>query len=77
MSKLILLLALFYCALSTQVTFYIDHEVDQTFDYVEIETLIKAEHHSLDKAVEMTTSIINSVEQLVQKYCHTYSKDNK
>jgi hypothetical protein len=42
MKSLFFLCALVLFAVSTEVTFYIDHEVEQLNDYVEISAIIKA-----------------------------------
>ena len=71
---LILLLNLTAC---TRVTFYVDEEVDQPLDFVEISAVIKADGESLDATIEDAGSTIKSIEELVDTYCKGYTAKDK
>jgi hypothetical protein len=60
---------------STTVTFYVDHEVEQPLDYVEISAIIKSSGESLEATIEDAAKIIAEVSGTVNSYCHSYAKD--
>jgi hypothetical protein len=67
-------LALIVLTNSTTVTFYVDHEVEQPLDYVEISAIIKVGGESLESTIEDAVKIIKDIENSVNDYCQTYSK---
>lgn len=46
---------------STLVTFYVDHEVDQPLDYVEINAVIKVNGDSLEASIQGAQDKINRI----------------
>ena len=46
---------------STLVTFYVDHEVDQPLDYVEINAVIKVNGDSLEASIQGAADKINRI----------------
>lgn len=60
--RVLLLLALLSVLCSgTKVTFYVDHEVEQPLDYVDINLVIKADAESLDEAISQAAETINKI----------------
>ncbi len=51
---------------ATLVTFYVDHEVEQPLDYVDINLIVKTDGESLDEAIEEAAQKIKSIEGLVE-----------
>ena len=68
------LLWLAVVASSTTLTFYVDHEVEQPLDYVEINTVVKAEGESLEATIEDAANIIHDISTTAVAYCQTYAK---
>lgn len=54
----ILLISLVY---STRLTFYIDQEIEQPLDYVEINAVIKADGDSLEESIKTASDTISSI----------------
>ena len=62
MRRVLFLLALLSVLCSgTKVTFYVDHEVEQPLDYVDINLVIKADAESLDEAISQAAETINKI----------------
>lgn len=61
----------------TLVTFYIDHEVEQPLDYVEINVIIKAGGDSLEASIQEAANTIKSIDTLVEEYCKGYTGRDK
>lgn len=60
--RVLFLLALLSVLCSgTKVTFYVDHEVEQPLDYVDINLVIKADAESLDEAISQAAETINKI----------------
>lgn len=74
---LALLALLFTHAQTTLVTFYVDHEVEQPLDYVEINAIVKANGESLEAVIKEAADTIGSIEQLVDAYCKGYTAKDK
>jgi hypothetical protein len=62
-------------ATSTTITFYVDHEVEQPLDYVEISAIVKTSGDSLEDTIDEAAAIIASVETAVKEYCRSYAKE--
>ena len=58
---LVLLALLSVLCSGTKVTFYVDHEVEQPLDYVDINLVIKADAESLDEAISQAAETINKI----------------
>jgi hypothetical protein len=73
----VLLLAL-VCAQAqpsgTKITFFVEHEVDEEKDYLEIVINIKAEDTSLKEALENAEETVKYIRELVEEHCRTNSK---
>lgn len=62
----LLLVTIFAFGSATLVTFYVNHEVEQPLDYVDINLIVKTDGESLDEAIEEAAQKIKSIEGLVE-----------
>jgi hypothetical protein len=62
----LLLVTIFALGSATLVTFYVDHEVEQPLDYVDINLIVKTDGESLDEAIEEAAQKVKSIEGLVE-----------
>jgi hypothetical protein len=62
---------------STLVTFYVDHEVEQPLDQVEISAIVKVNGESLEQSIEEASQIIENVKKAVSSYCQLITSKDK
>lgn len=62
----LLLVTIFALGSATLVTFYVDHEVEQPLDYVDINLIVKTDGESLDEAIEEAAQKVKIIEGLVE-----------
>lgn len=74
---LFLLASILVISSSTLVTFYVDHEVEQPLDFVDINLIVKADGESLEGAIEEAAEKIANIKSLVEQYCKGYTPREK
>ena len=73
LTRILVVPLLLFLASATLLTFYVDHQVQQPLDYVEISAVVKADGDSLEAAIEEAAGTITKIEALLGEYCRTYT----
>ena len=71
--QLAVLLTIALLVSSTTVTFYVDQEIEQPLDYVEVNAVVKTRGESLDAAIQQAAAVLKDIDTLVQSYCKSYT----
>jgi hypothetical protein len=53
----------------TTLTYIIEHELDQSDQFVELELSVQAEGRSLQKAIADAARVIAAIERIAKQYC--------
>lgn len=53
----------------TTLTYIIEHEIDQSDQYVELELTVQTEGRSMQKAIADAARVIAAINRITQKYC--------